>query len=108
MNFIEACKNEVCDTTALSNLVYLWLVNAGGMGSTWIAEAAAFYELEQEALDTLSDIKDVYNLKTSQTDKLRYAHTVEHIIELMATRDNYFQGRTFPISEAIVNAALEI
>ena len=108
MNFIDACRNEECDTSALSKLVYLWLVNAGGMESTWIAEAVAFYELGDEARDTLSDIKAVYTSKTSQTAKLRYAHSVEHIIELMATRDNIYQGRTFPISEAIVNAALEI
>lgn len=108
MTLIEVCKNKDRDTAALSRLVFLWLVDAAGMGTTWIAEAIAFYELEQGAIDTLDEIQDVYNLKPSPTDQLRYAHSVEHIIELMSTRENYYQGRTFPISEAMVNAAFEI
>ena len=108
MNFIEACKNEECDTTALSKLVFLWLVDAAGMGTTWITEAIEFYQLDDDAVATLMEIQATYINKPSPTDKHLYAHSVEHIIELMATRENVFRGRTFPISEAIINDALEI
>lgn len=108
MTLVEVCRNQKCDISAFSRLIFLWLVDHAGMGSMWIAEAIEFYNLEQEAIDTLSEIQAVYNRKPAPFDKLRYAHGVEHVIELMGTRENYFRGRTFPISEAVVNAALEI
>lgn len=108
MNFYELCRSTTCDTPAFSRLIFLWLTDASDMGSTWIAETIEFYKLTPEAIATLTEIQGVYNGKPSPASKLKYALIVERLIRIMSPRDNYFSGRTFPISDVLVNTALEI